>query len=88
MHHTVTIFLLLLLLSLTELEEKGINQKMTDIVASSLRRCTNAITFDRSEAWDTLKQVLRKNWHLGLTAFGGPPVHFQIVRNYYPINSY
>ncbi len=22
---------------------------------------------------------LRVNWHLGLTAFGGPPAHFKIV---------
>lgn len=26
-------------------------------------------------AWETL----RVNWHLGVTAFGGPPVHFKIV---------
>lgn len=24
-------------------------------------------------------KVIRANWHLGVTAFGGPPVHFQIV---------
>lgn len=24
-------------------------------------------------------KVVRVNWHLGVTAFGGPPVHFQIV---------
>ena len=24
-------------------------------------------------------KVLRVNWHLGVTAFGGPPVHFRIV---------
>ena len=24
-------------------------------------------------------KVLRNNWHLGVTAFGGPPVHFKIV---------
>lgn len=24
-------------------------------------------------------KVLRVNWHLGVTAFGGPPVHFKIV---------
>ncbi|KAK0727543.1 hypothetical protein B0T26DRAFT_694901 [Lasiosphaeria miniovina] len=23
-------------------------------------------------------KVLRVNWHLGVTAFGGPPVHFKI----------
>jgi hypothetical protein len=26
------------------------------------------------------KDIFVANWHLGLTAFGGPPVHFQIVR--------
>jgi hypothetical protein len=24
-------------------------------------------------------QTLKVNWHLGFTAFGGPPVHFKIV---------
>ena len=24
--------------------------------------------------------MIRNNWHLGLTAFGGPPVHFKIGR--------
>lgn len=23
--------------------------------------------------------IFKHNWHLGLTAFGGPPVHFKIV---------
>jgi len=27
-----------------------------------------------------LSNTVRNNWHLGLTAFGGPPVHFKIVR--------
>ena len=27
-----------------------------------------------------LGDMLRWNWHLGLTSFGGPAVHFQIVR--------
>jgi hypothetical protein len=25
--------------------------------------------------WD----ILQVNWHIGFTAFGGPPVHFKIV---------
>ncbi|KAK0385318.1 hypothetical protein NLU13_7794 [Sarocladium strictum] len=29
----------------------------------------------RSRLWDTV----RHNWHLGFTAFGGPPVHFKIL---------
>jgi hypothetical protein len=24
-------------------------------------------------------KVVQVNWHLGVTAFGGPPVHFRIV---------
>ncbi|CAI4218694.1 unnamed protein product [Parascedosporium putredinis] len=28
-----------------------------------------------------LKNTFRQCWHLGITAFGGPPVHFQLVRN-------
>ena len=27
-----------------------------------------------------LKDTFQSSWHLGLTSFGGPPVHFQIVR--------
>jgi len=29
--------------------------------------------------WDTLE----KNWYLGFTSFGGPPVHFRIVCDIY-----
>jgi hypothetical protein len=29
--------------------------------------------------WERTKDVFSKNWYLGFTAFGGPPVHFQIV---------
>ena len=45
-----------------------------------------ASTFTLSGIGPTLKKlrdqahdVLIANWYLGLTAFGGPPVHFQIV---------
>ena len=27
-----------------------------------------------------LKDTFHSSWYLGLTSFGGPPVHFQIVR--------
>ena len=39
-------------------------------------------TFARSKPWISggFAQMLRRNWHLGLTSFGGPNVHFQIVR--------
>ena len=32
-----------------------------------------------SKLWDQARDVVYMNWHLGFTAFGGPPVHFQIV---------
>jgi len=54
--------------------------QMTEILLSTLRRCANSIQVDLSEIWDRSMEVLSKNWHLGFTAFGGPPVHFQIVR--------
>lgn len=53
---------------------------MSGIIVSPFRRCANAIGIDFEERWDRLKEVPMKNWHLGMTAFGGPPVHFQIVR--------
>lgn len=34
------------------------------------------------KTWPTI----RNNWHLGLTAFGGPPVHFKIVPKTHPTN--
>lgn len=34
---------------------------------------------DRFVSTDKLKNTLRYNWHMGVTAFGGPPVHFKIV---------
>lgn len=30
-------------------------------------------------------KILQVNWHLGFTAFGGPPVHFKIVSNVFSI---
>lgn len=27
---------------------------------------------------DRISEVVKETWHLGLTSFGGPPVHFQI----------
>ena len=31
-------------------------------------------------ALDSAWEVIANNWYLGFIAFGGPPVHFQIVR--------
>ena len=33
-----------------------------------------------SRTTKTLGNMLERNWYLGLTSFGGPAVHFQIVR--------
>lgn len=33
---------------------------------------------DQSSLIHRLLDVTRRTWHLGFTAFGGPPVHFQI----------
>ena len=32
-----------------------------------------------SKTGPRLWETVRHNWHLGFTAFGGPPVHFKIV---------
>ena len=51
---------------------------MLSSAISTFRRCASSIqmvSFDMME-------VLSMNWHLGFTAFGGPPFHFQIVRNH------
>jgi hypothetical protein len=37
--------------------------------------CQQAARSAADRAWQTVKV----NWHLGITAFGGPPVHFKIV---------
>jgi hypothetical protein len=51
------------------------------ILLSGLQRFANSIQINPFEIWRRSMDVLSKNWHLGFTAFGGPPVHFQIVRN-------
>jgi len=45
---------------------------------STFRRWASSI---QVESFDIM-EVVSVNWHLGFTAFGGPPVHFQIVRNH------
>jgi hypothetical protein len=42
-------------------------------------RYFHSIEVDAAAIWERTKEVFSKNWHLGITAFGGPPVHFQIV---------
>ena len=51
---------------------------MAEVAIPSLRRCVDSVQMGFPEQ---LREVVAKNWHLGFTAFGGPPVHFQIVRS-------
>jgi hypothetical protein len=53
------------------------------VVPVSLRYF-RSIEVDSAEIWGRAKEVFGKNWHLGVTAFGGPPVHFQIVSSGQP----
>ena len=45
----------------------------------------NSMQVDTSAIWDQMEDVFSKNWYLGFTAFGGPPVHFQIVSHQFEI---
>lgn len=49
------------------------------MVLLTLRRCANRLQSNSSGPWSVTTELFSKNWLLGLTAFGGPPVHFQIV---------
>jgi len=51
-----------------------------NVYSSALRRGAELMHIDPSKIWDRTVDVVAANWHLGFTAFGGPPVHFQIVR--------
>jgi len=55
------------------------------VMLSSLFSVLNDASRDR-KSWQTSnhngwRDMLQRNWYLGLTSFGGPAVHFQIVRN-------
>lgn len=50
---------------------------MLSSITSSLRE---ALTRSKPFNIGGLGEMLINNWYLGLTAFGGPAVHFQIVR--------
>ncbi|EPE32815.1 hypothetical protein GLAREA_05827 [Glarea lozoyensis ATCC 20868] len=51
------------------------------MISSPFSRYTASLQarVESSAIWVSLRDVLIKNWHLGFTAFGGPPVHFQIL---------
>ncbi len=52
--------------------------EMLSSAISTFRRYASSI---QVESFDVM-EVFSMNWHLGFTAFGGPPVHFKIVRNH------
>ena len=52
--------------------EDSIHSDGMSSISTTLPRHVRALG---RRAW----KVIRVNWHLGVTAFGGPPVHFQIV---------
>jgi hypothetical protein len=53
--------------------------EMARMSLALLLRHVTSTQLDFSAIWDGTTDVFSKNWHLGFTAFGGPPVHFQIV---------
>ena len=55
---------------------------LSSILASIFR--WNGISQRLKKLGDQVQYVFLANWYLGLTAFGGPPVHFQIVCEYFP----
>lgn len=52
---------------------------MMDAYLSVLRRSAEVMHLDTPKIWDRAVDMIAANWYLGFTAFGGPPVHFQIV---------
>jgi hypothetical protein len=61
-------------------EQKRWRIDIMNVYSSALRRGAELMHIDPSKIWDRTVDVAAANWHLGFTAFGGPPVHFQIVR--------
>ncbi len=49
-------------------------------LVQALARASAHLEHLSSKLGGPLREMLQTNWHLGLTSFGGPAVHFQIVR--------
>lgn len=45
-----------------------------------IQQGSDAIRSGSSKFWNRIRDVILVNWHLGFTAFGGPAVHYQLVR--------
>ncbi|PVH89403.1 hypothetical protein DL98DRAFT_647925 [Cadophora sp. DSE1049] len=61
---------------------------MTRIHFQTPWQSLNSIQRHAPEIWEQVKDVFAKNWHLGFTAFGGPPVHFQIIHKKFVENNH
>jgi hypothetical protein len=60
------------------------------MLASILKTISDIIRSDESserrKEWPFARRIwttVKKNWYLGFTSFGGPPVHFRIVSGIY-----
>lgn len=47
-------------------------------LSSALTYTRESFHSSQSESLQDLRDAIARTWHLGFTAFGGPPVHFQI----------
>lgn len=52
---------------------------MSSSILLTLRKAGEHLGVDPSKVAGPVGEMLRKNWYLGFTCFGGPAVHFQIV---------
>ena len=53
---------------------------MAATLRSIFKHGTSLVKRGTLRLWSRSKDVILMNWHLGFTAFGGPTVHYQIVR--------
>ena len=57
----------------------GVLSIMSSAIITSLRE---HLGDSKARSWlkpHSLREMIYRNWYLGLTSFGGPAVHFQIV---------
>ncbi|KFY97239.1 hypothetical protein V498_02170 [Pseudogymnoascus sp. VKM F-4517 (FW-2822)] len=54
---------------------------MSSSVLLTLQKVGQHLGVDLSKVAGPVREMLRRNWYLGFTCFGGPAVHFQIFRD-------
>lgn len=52
---------------------------MSSSILLTLQKVGQHLGVDPSKVAGPVREMLRRNWYLGFTCFGGPAVHFQIV---------